>query len=84
MFTIKLSLAYIKLTIKIFNIRKIYMTNYHIQLKKADDVHKYFTWAPEEIEAPWTIKHNEKELDHYKDSLAALEEWRRNYLSIKK
>ena len=37
------------------------MTNYHIQLKKTDDVHKYFTWAPEEIEALWTIKHQEKE-----------------------
>ena len=64
--------------------REIYMTNYHIQLKKTDDVHKYFTWAPEEIEAPWTIKHQEKELDYFKDSISALEEWRRNYSNIKK
>ena len=59
------------------------MKNYHIQLKKTDDVHQYFTWAPEEIEVPWSIKHNEKEQDHYKDTVSALEEWRKNYSQIK-
>ena len=59
------------------------MTNYHIQLRKMDDVHKYFTWAPEEIEAPWTIKYDDEGLGRYKDSVSALDEWRKNYLKIK-
>ena len=59
------------------------MANYHIQLKKMDDVHKYFTWAPEEIETPWTLKHDDQTLGHYKDSASALDEWRKNYSRIK-
>lgn len=59
------------------------MTNYYIQLKKTDDVHKYFTWAPEEIAAPWTIKFSEIAFDHYKDTASALEEWRMNCSKIK-
>ena len=48
-----------------------------------DDVHKYFTWAPEEIETTWTLKHDDQTLDHYKDSASALDEWRKNYSKIK-
>ena len=59
------------------------MTNYHIQLKKMDDVHKYFTWAPGEIETPWTLKHDDQNLGRYKDTASALDEWRKNYSKIK-
>lgn len=59
------------------------MANYHIQLKKVGDVHKYFTWAPEEIETLWTIKHEDKSLDHFKDTTAALEAWRSVYVTLK-
>lgn len=59
------------------------MTNYHIQLKKMDDVHKYFTWVPEEVEISWTINHDSQALNHYQDSISALDEWRKNYLKIK-
>jgi hypothetical protein len=48
-----------------------------------DDVHKYFTWAPEEVEISWTINHDSQALNHYQDSISALDEWRKNYLKIK-
>lgn len=59
------------------------MTNYYIQLKKTDDVHQYFTWSPEEILAPWSLKLNEEGLHYQRDNLSALEEWRLNYAKIK-
>ncbi len=48
-----------------------------------DDVHQYYTWSPDEIEIPWSIKYDAKVQGHFKDSIAALEEWRKNYLRIK-
>ena len=59
------------------------MPNYHIQLKKMDDVHQYSSWSPDEIELPWSMKYDEKVQDYFKDSIAALEEWRKNYSRIK-
>jgi hypothetical protein len=59
------------------------MPNYYIQLKKMDDVHQYFTWSPDEIEMPWSMKYDDKVQDYFKDSIAALEEWRNNYSRIK-
>lgn len=59
------------------------MPNYHIQLKKMDDVHQYCSWSPDEIDLPWSFKYDDKAQDFYKDSIAALEEWRKNYSRIK-